>query len=123
MSFFSKYIKKQILLIFLGSAILLSSFIISFLLPAPKPTFREMTDQLFFEDILTDTLSLLYTIAYPAHYSIKSYPLTLPEYNKKQFLQTYGKLENNLAALSGIDPSSLSYEESYCYQLLKNYFT
>lgn len=82
-----------------------------------------MTNQLFFDDITTDTLSLHYTLAYPSHYSIDSYSLTLPKYDKDALNQSKIKIENSLAVLSDIDISTLSDEESYCRDLLQDYFS
>lgn len=120
MSSFLKQIKCKKTLFFISLLIITSLF---FLFPKPKPSFQEITDQLFFEDIMTDTLSLHYTIAYPTHYSIKSYPLTLPKYNNDILNQSKSKIENSLAVLSNIDTSSLSVEESYCHKLLQDYFS
>ena len=118
---FSKYIKSKGFL-FLYS-LLIVTFILIFFSSKPKLSFREITDRLFLEDITTDTLSLHYTLAYPSHYSIESYPITLPTYNKKILNQTYSKIENSLSALSHINTSTLSPEEFYCYDLLQDYFS
>ena len=113
----SKYFPLYLSIIFLTIASILFSIFSN-----PKLSFRELTDPLFFEDITTDTISLHYTIAYPSHYSIDSYPLTLPEYSKNTLNDTKLKIENSLAALSNIDTSELSYEETYCRNLLQDYF-
>lgn len=118
---FSTYIKSKKFLLF--SSLLFASAILVLSLSKPKLSFREITDRLFLEDITTDTLSLHYTLAYPSLYSIDSYPLTLPKYNKDTLTEAYSKIENSLAALSNTDISTLSSEESYCYDLLKDYFS
>lgn len=118
---FSTYIKSKKFLLF--SSLLFASCILVLSLSKPKLSFREITDRLFLEDITTDTLSLHYTLAYPSLYSIDSYPLTLPKYNKDTLTEAYSKIENSLAALSNTDISTLSSEESYCYDLLKDYFS
>ena len=82
-----------------------------------------MTNRLFLEDITTDALSLHYTLAYPSNYSINSYPLTLPRYDKGRLQQSYSKIENSLFALSNMDNPALSKEELYCRNLLKDYFS
>ena len=122
MSFFSKYFTPKRIFPVLLSFFLIISFAIFFLLPKPQISFQELTNHLFFEDITTDTLSLHYTLAYPSHYSIHSYPLTLPKYDKNTLHQTYSKIENSLAFLNNIDTSQLTAEELYCYQLLTDYF-
>lgn len=116
------YIKsKRFISCFLSFLILTILFL--FFVSKPRLSFREMTNQLFFEDITTDTLSLHYTLAYPSHYSIDSYPLTLPKYNKNNLNQSKSKIENFLSALSDMDTAALSKEELYCHNLLQDYFS
>lgn len=121
MSSFPKYLKNK-KTVFLA-ILFLSLFTFFFFLPKHKLSFQEITNRLFLDDITTDTLSLHYTLAYPSHYSINSYPLTLPEYDKDTLHQSKIKIENSLAVLSDIDISSLSDEESYCLNLLQDYFS
>lgn len=123
MSFFLKYLKSKKIIYFSILLIFLSSSILFLFLPKPRLSFQEMTNQLFFDDITTDTLSLHYTLAYPSHYSIDSYPLTLPKYDENALTQSKSKIENSLAALSNIDIYTLSAEESYCHHLLQDYFS
>ena len=120
LSFFQRTKTKQCLLYFTLLIFISTSVLF---LTKPKLSFREMTDQLFLEDITTDTLSLHYTIAHPSHYSSHSYPLTLPKYNKTNLNFSKIKIENSLSALSDINTSYLSPEESYCHDLLHDYFT
>lgn len=122
MSSFFKRIKSKQFILYSFLLFLLSITIFFLLLSKPKLSFQELTNHLFLEDITTDTLSLHYTLACPSHYSIKSYPLTLPKYKKEALIQSKSKIENNLTALSAIDISALSTEESYCYDLLQDYF-
>lgn len=123
MPFSFKYIKSKRWTIFFISLFFVCIFALLFFLPKPKMTFQEMTGRLFIEDLTTDTLSLHYTLAYPSHYSIDSYPLTLPEYDEDNIKQSYSQIENILSAFSKLDSSALSFEESYCYDLLYDYFT
>ena len=92
-------------------------------MPKHKLSFQEMTNQLFLEDITTDTLSLHYTLAYPSHYSIDSYTLTLPKYDKNALNQSKSKIENSLFVLSNMDSYNFSPEEAYCHDLLHDYFS
>ena len=123
MSSFLKQIKNRKSLFYTSLLVTTCISILFLLFPKQKYSFQEMTDQLFFEDITTDTLSLHYTIAYPSHYSIKTYLLTLPKYSKDILLQSKSKIENSLTLLSNIDTSTLSSEQSYCYNLLLDYFS
>ena len=123
MSYSPKYLKSKMILFFSSFFILLCVAALFFFLYEPKLSFQEITNQLFFDDITTDTLSLHYTLAYPSHYSIDSYPLTLPQYNKNTLTQTQLQIENSLSVLSNMDISELSSEESYCHELLQDYFS
>ena len=118
-------IKKKNKQVFVFLFVFLLSFIFAlfYFFQNPKLSFQEMTNQLFFDDITTDTLSLHYTLAYPSHYSIDSYPLTLPKYDENTLNQSKSIIENSLTALSNIDTSTLSAEESYCHNLLQDYFS
>lgn len=123
MSSILKYLKSKKNIFFSILLIFINASILFIFLPKPKLSFQEMTNQLFFDDITTDTLSLHYTLAYPSHYSIDSYPLTLPKYDKNTLNQTYSKIENSLSVLNNMNTQSLSTEENYCYRLLKDYFS
>lgn len=123
MSSFVHHIKSKRFLLCIFLLITLSVAPIFLFLQNPKLSFREMTDQLFFEDIKADTLSLHYTLAYPSHYSIDSYPLTLPKYNKNNLNQSKSKMENFISLLSDMDTAVLSKEELYCHNLLQDYFS
>ena len=114
-----KNCKFYILLFF----IIISIILFSFLYTHSKQDFQEITNSIFFEDILTDTLSLHFTLANPAKYSIQSYPLTLPKYNKDSLIQANSKIENLITFLNNYDSSSLSEEDAYCYNLLLDYFS
>ena len=123
MSFFLKDLKNKRFLLFFPLIFLLGIFVFFLFFQKQEISFREMTNQLFLEEITTDTLSLHYTLAYPADYSISSYPLTLPKYSKETVQQTYSRIENFLFSLSKMDTSSFSREDSYCHDLLEDYFS
>ena len=120
---FFRYLKSKKYLSYFFILLFISISSLFFFLSKQKLSFQEITDQLFYEDIVTDTLSLHYTLAYPSHYSIDSYPLTLPKYNKNTLNQSKSKIENIFSILSSMDTSELSSEESYCHKLLQDYFS
>ena len=123
MSSFSKYPKSQKFSLFISLLCTAFSLFVFILCLQPKPSFQKLTNQIFFEDITTDTLSLHYTLAYPSQYSVKNYPLTLPKYNKNNLEQVKMKMENLQSALSHTELSKLSDEETYCHKLLQDYFS
>ena len=98
-------------------------FLIFFNLHSLNYSFKDITDSLFFEDILTDTLTMHYTIAYPNHFSIDSYTVSLPQYNKKDIISANSKIENLLYYFSHFNTLNLSKEEAYCHSLLLDYFS
>ena len=123
MSSYLNFIKSKRVLFFFLLPLFLGISALSLVLPKPETSFRNITDQLFYEDITMDTLSLHYTLAYPFLHSIDTYPLTLPKYSRNNLNQSKSKIENTLFALSSIDTSILSEEEKYCHTLLQDYFS
>ena len=120
MESFFKFIKfKKVIFLFL---FFILSYVFLLRIFNPNHDFSYLTNRLFLENVTADTLSLHYTLAYPYKYTISSYNITLPEYHKDSLNYSKTKIENNLAALSFIDISSLSSEDLYCYELLKDYF-
>ena len=123
MSPYLKFVKSKGFLFSILLPLFLSIFLLSIFFLKPEPSFRDITDQLFYEDITMDTLSLHYTLAYPFLHSIDTYPLTLPKYSRNNLNQSKSKIENTLFALSSMDTSILSEEEKYCHTLLQDYFS
>ena len=123
MSPYLKFVKSKGFLFSILLPLFLSIFLLSIFFLKPEPSFRDITDQLFYEDITMDTLSLHYTLAYPFLHSIDTYPLTLPEYNKDNLIRSKSKMENTFFNLSAMDTSILSEEEKYCHTLLQDYFS
>lgn len=123
MSSFSKYLKSKKVLLILIFILLSGGLVISLHLYKPTFSFQEFTNQLFLDDITTDTLSLHYTLAYPSHYSLDSYTLTLPKYEKDDLQKSRSKIENSLFVLNTINPLQLNKEEAYCHDLLTSFFS
>lgn len=123
MSSFLKYLRSKKVPLICFFLLLLLVLIAGILLYHPKSYFQEFTEQLFFDDITTDTISLHYTLAYPAHYSLDSYPVTLPKYDKEALKKSRCRIENSLSVLNAMDPAKLLPEERYCYALLKDFLT
>ncbi len=85
-------------------------------------SFRQFTKQFFTSQITADTLSMHYTIAHPQNYGIKDYKVVLPNFEESSYLNSNITLENSIHKLQDIDRSSLSEEDSICYEiLLKNF--
>lgn len=123
MNFNLKISPKKLFLTFSALFTLIFIVVISYFFSKPKFSFQEITDRLFLEDITADTLNLHYTLAYPSDYTITSYPLVLPRYDKDSLQQSYSKIENSLFTLSNLDVSTLSEEETYCHRLLTDYLS
>ncbi|MBR5598314.1 MAG: DUF885 domain-containing protein [Lachnospiraceae bacterium] len=116
-----RYFKNHKLYQIIGLLIIFLGIFISFYLKQNQ-NFSDITNTLFYKEILTDTLSLHFTLANPSHYSIQNYPLSLPKYSLDTTVQRNSKIENLLSYFSNYDSSTLMGEEAYCYDLLLDYF-
>lgn len=80
--------------------------------------FRELTEQLFREEMLSNTLNMHYTLADPARFGITDYTPTLPCYSQETSAEDNLFLQEILAKLSVIAPSRLSAQDRDFYTLL-----
>ena len=46
-------------------------------IPTPTPTFEEFTNNIFIEEVSSDTISLHYSLSNPENYGVSNYPITL----------------------------------------------
>lgn len=83
-----------------------------------KNPFRTFCDTLFIEEISGDTLGLHYTLARPEKFDIDTKEAVLPLYSKENALSDYEKTQHYLDSLREINPSELSKDERYTYDLL-----
>lgn len=76
-------------------------------------SFEEFTDNLFKEEVVSDTLTLHYTLSDPSSYGISDYPITLGEISSTK------DYTNTLTQLRSFDYSTLSKEQQITYDVLE----
>lgn len=114
-----KLTKKQWLLYLVVLALCIAAILISYLLTNDRRKFKELTEDIFYSELSSDTLSLHYTLAYPENYDFHT-DATLPCYQAGTADGSPG-IQNSLDRLSEISPDSLSEEDAFAYHLLKRY--
>ncbi len=112
--------KKKLLLISLSSAILLCTAGFLFLHNSDQRSFDRLTEELFVGELISNTLNLHYTIAYPENYNI-SYSPGLSIYSPDQSTHNSDELDGLIARLEDISPKRLSAPDAYTYDLLLSY--
>lgn len=83
--------------------------------------FDDLTRELFVSEMAANTLNLHYTIANPSDYGLDDYQPVLPSYNAEEAEQGSEEIEIYVERLEAIDPSRLSAEDAYAYELLETY--
>lgn len=115
-------LKSRLIGIFLFLITALATVILYFHIGSKQDNFSLFTQQIFTQQMLSDTLSMHYTIANPKDYGISSYTVSLPLFDKNAYLTQGVSLENSLHLLNDMDISSLSECDILDYQLLKANF-
>lgn len=124
----TKFPRQKILLLWLLS---LALMVLLFLLYS-RPNFIEehrnvsafdkMLNHLFQDEMLSNTLSMHYTLAHPDTYGIEDYIVNLPPYQKNNLEETKNSLSLYLKSFSSIDSNSLSREDAYLLNLFTKSF-
>lgn len=83
-----------------------------------EQTYARITNRMFQEEMLSSTLDMHYTLAYPENFGIRNYDVILPGYDALEQLHSQASTENILAALNKLDSSNLSEPDAYSYELL-----
>lgn len=93
---------------------------------APKPeqvqgNFDELTNELFLEEVQSDTLTLNYAIADPEQYGIEEKPVSLGEFSINQMEEEISISENYLKRLNRFSYDELTESQKLTYDILKDY--
>lgn len=104
-----------LLTVFLGLIIFLSNH------PTDSKRFSSLTEQLFREEMTSNTLNMHYTLAYPENYGIKDYQPILPSYPLPTEADSDKGLTEALNQLQKINPNKLSQQDAKFYQQLTRY--
>ena len=67
--------------------------------------FDAYMDDLFYEDIVLNTVNLHYTLAHPENYGITEYEVTLGDYSREKMEEGYEDLEEMKKELESYDLS------------------
>ena len=81
--------------------------------------FKKFTQQLFTEEVTSNTLNLHYTLAYPENYGIKSYPIKLGSMDPDKLEESYDSVEKYKEKLEDFTYKELSKENRITYDILK----
>lgn len=88
-------------------------------IPSPTPSFEEFTNQIFVEEITSDTISLKYHLSRPENYGIADYPITLG--SVKDAVSPDEDADDLYAQLLTYEPETFYEEEKLTYLSLKHH--
>jgi uncharacterized protein (DUF885 family) len=86
-----------------------------------KENFDLFMNELFKQEVQTDTLSLNYSLAYPEKYGIEYTKTTLGEYSANRMNKDLSLTENSLERLQSFPYESLTANQKLTYEIVKNY--
>ena len=86
-----------------------------------QASFDVLLDNLFKEEVITDTLTLHYTLADPASFGISSYPITLGDSNRETFNNAMEEIRELLESLKSFSYDSLTEKQQLTYDVLTDY--
>lgn len=87
---------------------------------APNQSFLEFTNEIFREQVTSDTISLHYILADPANFGIEDMTPTLGEFSAKQMQDNASVCKEYLTQLNQYDYEQLTKEEQLIYDCLKS---
>uniref|UniRef100_UPI004056A082 DUF885 domain-containing protein n=1 Tax=Agathobacter sp. TaxID=2021311 RepID=UPI004056A082 len=112
-----KHISKPIL-----PVLLICSMLLCFLNGCSHPgSFEEFTENLFLEEVTSNTINLHYTVEDPQGYGISDYDISLGDFSKKGREKNYKLLQETKLTLLTYPYLSLSEEEQLTYDILSDY--
>ncbi len=83
--------------------------------------FELYTEELFLEQIVSNTIDLHYTLAYPEHYGITEYEVTLGDYSPDDIEEDRAELSAMEEELLGFDREMLTTEQQMTYDIMMDY--
>lgn len=88
-----------------------------------QASFDKFVEQLFVEDVQSDSITLNYTLAKPESYGITDFTPTLGDASVAKMKENLVKAENTYKALSDFSRSALTKEQQLLYDILMDYYT
>ena len=86
-----------------------------------QQSFDELLNDLFVQEVQTDSLSLNYSLSEPENYGITDLDTTLGEYSVSNMNQDLSLSENYLSRLLSFDYNRLTSDQQLTYDILKSY--
>ncbi|MBO5278477.1 MAG: DUF885 domain-containing protein [Lachnospiraceae bacterium] len=86
-----------------------------------KTDFDTFTEELFLEEVCTNTINLHYTLAYPKDYGIEDYPVSLGDFTMEDLENYTEELLTLQKELRAFDDGTLSFEQQLTYDILDDY--
>jgi len=83
--------------------------------------FDSFMNDIFIQEVQSDTLSLNYSLAYPEKYGIKEDTATFGDYSLTQMKKDWTNSENELKKLQTYDYNKLSSKQKLTYEIVKSY--
>ncbi len=80
--------------------------------------FHSLATDLFQDEMLSNTLNMHYTLAYPERFGIRDYEVVLPCYSYENVLAGQTKTQNLLGRLKSLDADKLSGQAGFTHALL-----
>lgn len=84
-------------------------------------SFDDFTNQLFMDEICSNTINLHYTLAYPANYGIEDYTATLGGLDTEELSSYSEELSSMKEALYAYDYADLTEEQQLSYDIMMDY--
>ena len=94
---------KQLLFALLFFLFFLGITIFLFTYKRDEHLFINATDQLFRDEMTSNTLNMHYTLAYPENFDIYDYDVILPSYSSENRLQSQANMENLIALFQSLN--------------------
>ena len=107
------------MVILLLAFIFLTLFLFSY--QKDEKRFTNITSRLFTEEMISNTLNMHYTIAFPSDFGICEYDPVLPGYCADASRQGQISLENTLASLKSLNRNKLEASDAWLHRLLVRY--
>lgn len=88
-----------------------------------QASFDEFVNQLFVDDVQSDSITLNYTLAKPESYGITDFTPTLGDASVEKMKENLVKAENTSKTLSNFSRSALTKKQQLLYDILVDYYT
>ncbi|WP_455714629.1 DUF885 domain-containing protein [Anaerosporobacter sp.] len=84
--------------------------------------FDALTNEIFLDNVQSDSITLNYTLANPENYGITNYKPTLGDFSLEAMKENLAKCENYSARLKSIDYKKLTDDQKLTYDIIKDYY-